>query len=493
MSQQMLAGNGALWVQPDGPNTQPKYLGCHMLADVTIPKGDVTLTYCPDPSGPNKYKVKRSYQGEPGAVTFSIETDIEGVADYLEGVSCPVNLFVNMVDCGRKDVFTNYVRSFLLQNATVTSEGLASLVARQPSDETPSTQTFEFSAEILSRIYGLTAARVAIAETTGLNDIHFCNPQKCADDCGAAEDICTDGVAVSDAPAGSPSWDADIWSTSNEGAAWTATAADPFSAGENIISVVCFQYGRSTTRWLIARDADAANPMEVGYSDDGGVTWTMVEVGTVNNLGAVGPGALFALDGNHIWLALSGGYVYFSSDGGATWTEQTAGNVTANDLSGVHFANESDGMAVGASDTVIRTADGGTTWEAATATGGGNTLNTVAENDNYGIWWTGDNGGNLYYSGDRGTTWTSRAFDGSGAGEVQDIKFFTDLVGWMVHDSAAPVGTLFRTRDGGYHWEEITTVPTNSGLNALFVCNENLAWAVGEAHSGTAMVVKATK
>ena len=41
------AGQGAVWVQPSGPNTKPMYLGCHEVGEVSEGQGDVTLLYCP--------------------------------------------------------------------------------------------------------------------------------------------------------------------------------------------------------------------------------------------------------------------------------------------------------------------------------------------------------------------------------------------------------------------------------------------------------------
>ena len=37
---------GALWVQPDGPNTEPKFLGCHELGDLSEAEGGVELIRC---------------------------------------------------------------------------------------------------------------------------------------------------------------------------------------------------------------------------------------------------------------------------------------------------------------------------------------------------------------------------------------------------------------------------------------------------------------
>src|SRR3972149_12276387 len=112
MAHIFLAGEGALWILPGGPNTAPDFLGCHLLGDVTEPTGDVTLGYCPDPSGPNRFKVKYSFQGVPGVVTTSITTDVQATAAALEDIACPVPLFVMQSQCGRKDVFANYDRAF---------------------------------------------------------------------------------------------------------------------------------------------------------------------------------------------------------------------------------------------------------------------------------------------------------------------------------------------------------------------------------------------
>lgn len=115
--------------------------------------------------------------------------------------------------------------------------------------------------------------------------------------------------------------------------------------------------------------------------------------------------------------------------------------------------------------------------------------------------WVGTSGGDLYKTVDGGTTWTLVPFSGSAVGAVRSIKFVdgTDgQVGYMTHDTAAALGRVFRTVDGGATWDRTLTVgngsigatPTNSGLNALAVCNANGFFAVGNANGGTTFVVK---
>jgi photosystem II stability/assembly factor-like uncharacterized protein len=486
------AGEAGLWVQVDGPNTAPSFLGCHGVGDVSIPFGDKTIRYCPDPAAPGKYRKIGSYRGEPGSITTTVTTYIGSASDYLGQISrqgCEFPLYVFKVQCGRRDTFSGWERAFGLYPADFTQRTLTNLASREPGDENMSEQSFDVSAEEFHEWLTLTPVRQSIAETTSLNSIWTCSVKQCAGDCGDRKRAHEAMIIGSDAPAGSPAAAGDLWYTTDQGANWNLSAMDPFAGGEDVISVVCFPVDATTTRWLAVREADAG-AIQVSYSDDGGVTWTEVTVGAVAGLGPNGPRALFALDLYHVWLVLDSGYIYFSADGGLTWAAQEAGVVTANDLNGVWFADENLGIAVGDSDTVVYTLDGGDTWSAGGATGSGDDLLYPAENDGGGIWWTTTDGGLLYYSTDNGVTWTRRAgFAGDGTGETRALMFVSELTGFLVHNSAAPVGAILQTIDGGYSWKALTT-PTNAGLNDITAHDENLAFAVGEAYGGTGMIVK---
>jgi len=229
----------------------------------------------------------------------------------------------------------------------------------------------------------------------------------------------------------------------------------------------------------------------VTYSDNWGAAWTTVDIGgAAEGHGATRGGGLFALDAQHIWLAGAAGYIYFSEDGGATWVVQDAGLVTAGDYTQVHFVDKSNGMAVAAAGVVAVTHNGGATW-AAGGVVGAFVLNCVSAIDANRAW-VGSAGGNIYYTGDGGTTWTIRTgWVGAGVGAVTDIHFVNDHAGWMLSNTAAPIGTLFRTINGGRNWEAITT-PDNDRLNALQAIDENTCYVAGEVvGAGTAFIGKA--
>lgn len=271
---------------------------------------------------------------------------------------------------------------------------------------------------------------------------------------------------------------AQVLYTVDKGVDWD-TIAGPFAAQEDIVSAVCFGVDKDTNRWLVTRSAEAAptNPAEVAYSDDGGYTWSTVDVEASGTRAATDSGALFALDKQHVWIGTSGGYIHFSADGGATWTPQTEGGVTTEDVNAVDFSDVDTGMAGCDSGVVLKTTDGGETWSAVTAIAGTPNVLTVQVIDSN-VALVGTSDGKIYMTFNGGTSWSEK-YSVSG-GSVDSLHAVNQFVIWGTSNTSAPVGTVIRTRNGGYSWESLTT-PTNTGLNSVHGLDANKAWAVGNA------------
>lgn len=475
---------GALWIQPDGPNGDMKFLGCHDLDDLTIPEGGIELIRCFNPAG--GWDVVGHTETPPDKITVSVTTLIEQARDWLEKVHCPFGLYILQRDCGRADQFSNYIRGDVLMNVRRVSRTKRNLVKREEDLQSE----LGVDLEAYPPAIAIEQLEIDLQTTTadqGLNDVAFNLDRRCIGDCGAALDPCEDGIAVGDS-AIAPAL-ADIVLTGDEGDNWAAVAADPFAAGAGAMSVVRFYVGRDTERILVAMDAPAAAQGMVAYSDDGGVTWTTVNIGgAAAGDGAVYGGGLWALDMHHVWLAGANGYIYFSDDGGETWTVLEAGAVTAGDYNCVHFADELYGIAGAPGDVIALSNDGGITWAAATATGGGGDILCAWRLDKNRMW-VGTDDGDLYYSQDGGVTWTQRTgWTGSGVGAVRDMFWVNDYVGFIASNNVTPVGTVLRTINGGRHWEALTT-PDNDGLNAIWACDESNAFVVGEVEAGAGTAV----
>lgn len=467
------SGEGAVFVQPLGLNTNPIYLGCHDVDDVEESLGETSVWLCKDPSAPGKWQAVKSSKGAPSKPSVTIMTDINKRADYLEDLPDNTPVYFNL-NTGRQNIFTAWERSFAAK-WTVESRTRSNL-AKGREDEGGSSDRMEQSFDLTAPppVYAFfdlseAALRVSVAETVALNNLIFC------------DDACTNGFAPADAAAG-------VTANVLNAATWAATAADPGAADEHLVGATCFPISKTAYRWMVARGTtDAGAAAEIYYSDDSGATWTTVLVGTDNGEFANDSGALFSIDQYHIWFATDSGRVYFSDDAGATWATQENAVISTDPYNSVFFADELVGMVVGDGDVVSITNDGGETWSAATATGDGGNLTTVGFSG--GFWWAGSSNGNLWYSDDFGTTWSQRAFSGDGAGNVSSVKFANEFFGVMAHNTAGPVGRLFYTIDGGNDWQLIT-LPTNTGINDVYICSHRKIYAVGEASGGTAVVIK---
>jgi photosystem II stability/assembly factor-like uncharacterized protein len=442
------------------------------VGDVSEPTGDVTLLYCPDPAEMGRFKVKNSFQGAPEAPTFSIETDMRRVADYLEHLTCPVSIFVHKAQCGRRDDFTNWARSFIFRKSRVTTRGITNLAARNPDAEEETLQTFDISCEEVERVYGSRATRVTLAETQNVTGVAIGGENRCGSDCGSPMDW---GDILAFATAAGVGATANVLVTTTGGAP-TAAAADPFGVNENIAGIVIVKAGSGAFRIIAARGTtDAGNPAEIAYSDDYGATWANVNVGSTNAEYSAGRHALFALDFRNIWLGTDGGNIYYSDDGGVTWTKQTT-VALASDIVAIGFTDENYGFAVTDAGGAYKTVDGGTTWGATSdPTTGSGAANDIAVMSPYFVFVSGTDG--LFYTMDGGTTWAQR-----NATPLAAVEFEDEQYGVAVGSAAS--GLIYQTIDGGYSWNALTLV-ANSGLLDVGIVSTRKALVTGAANGGT--------
>lgn len=484
-----IAGEGALWAQPDGPNTAVYYLGCHQIGDIERGRGDFEPIYCKDPSGPNRFKVVNVVQGAAPLITTNIDAKMTEDLDRLERADCAFTLFVTQSKAGRADLFTNFDRVMVLGNVRISSDTYSGLSAMSAEDNASSMVSFEVSAESLLVLAEYTISRQSISETSNIADIAFLDERRCRTDENVAQKQTEIGYASTTAPTGSPSTTANVIHTTN-GGTWAATAADPFAATEDVIAVETFYMGRNTHRVLVARGTtDAGNPAEVAYSDDEGTTWTQANVGSVTGQYVPTRHSLHALNSKNIWIATATGYIYKSSDGGATWTAQLSGTITAGAINAVRMVDDEVGWMGAAANVLGRTIDAGVSWEAITGPSAqaGVAVNVVEPLDQNRVY-VGYADGDVYYTLDAGVNWSQiTTFTGSGVGQIRDIRFWDDNLGFITRNNASPLGAVLWTVNGGVDWTDIT-VPTNVGLNAMALMTEWDFFLAGQAQAGTGFI-----
>ena len=491
--------SGTIWVQPDGPNTAPEALLCADIDGIDESLGDITNRWCRDGTG-NFVSSSRT-QGTPSEVTGDVvawRSTTRNWLDKMKSEKCPFPMYVTRTTCGREDVFLNYEEAQLLAYAYVTSAATAQNVRRRADDGEGSElveATYSLSIQPPSVYYyklDNSTTVSANAEVEPFRDVTSCTIPLCEGNCaGTPERACMSLVAVADSAA-SPAT-ANMHYSNDYGVTWTTGTTDPFIGGINIASIVCVQTDKDTDRLIAAQGSTIAGAaMVIQYSDDSGVTWTEVTVGTTNGEFVSHGGALFALDASHIWIGTNLANIYFSSDAGVSWTDQAApAPVGAEVINCIQFIDFDRGWAVGgnvaATGLYLETTDGGAHWNLATAEPAA-TAGIWVSIVNSNTLWVGSNAGAVWYSDNWGATWTQRLLPvtPTATGDGHFISSYFGYIGGYRTISAGLFPTIYRTMDGGYNWEYTThatafsTAVVEFGLNAIHVCHENKVVAVGE-------------
>lgn len=497
---------GTVWVQPDGPNTEPKPIKAADVDAIDRPPGDISRRYQPDQFERDEFHEIFAKQGAPAPVTTTLTTYTRPTRNWLETIRGGQNFAVYILQGCRRGIFSDYVRGDRLQDCLFTAKGKTGTAMRQAERGAPgvSEKTFGVEANPLSpEFFPLSLVRLTTAEAQGLRAVSFYTIPKKADDCGPAKGRCQEALAVAGSAADPAT--ANVIRTTNYGNTWAATSTDPFGAGEHIAAIVSFPFG-SGTRHIVARGlTDAGNPAEVSINDGDGVSagnaWTPVNVGSTNGEFVTWHRALFAQDQANVWMVTDQGNIYKSENAGLTWFEKTTSNT--NQLNAIKFLG-SFGLAAGVSNTLLKTLDNGESWNAVSGPSSQSAAAIQAvEIISKNFWWLVYNDGEVWYTFDAGANWSQRTIalpsGASGIDRVNDIHFINAYDGAMagtVSIGSADQGVIYRTLDGGYNWELFALGTdfdaTGIGLRQVHVCDIDTIYAVGEPVGSTAAIYKAT-
>ena len=155
-------------------------------------------------------------------------------------------------------------------------------------------------------------------------------------------------------------------------------------------------------------------------SIDSGASWSLVEAGADRYREA-------AARGTSAWFVGDGGVIRATVDGGATWANQTG---TAEDLHDVFFLDANEGWTGGQNDTMLHTANGGSTWTPRNAGIflGPDAISFVDSNEG----WAVAGAGTIFHTTNGGVLWVTEASGTTNA--LNDVFFVSPLVGWTVGD-----------------------------------------------------------
>ena len=467
-----------------GPANAPQYVALGFAGAPSQGLGDVEKIEAPSQTKRGSYDTLDTFvTGKENAslpLTIRYAHDVSTLM-RIARKECAIDVQVHAGQCTDPRDFAagwhdGHISVF--EDARMTTYGLTDMGSYQTDDEGAVDQEVEVSAVDWYQIGPLDfAERAASQVAQEIIAVVVCDSVSCGD-CEDVSDGCQKVFAIA-APAGSSPGLLPEVIVTEDGFTTIANESpiDTLAAGEDPTGATCVG-----SNLVVVSNTDNA----LHYADKselilGTETWARVDSGFV----VTGePNAIAGFGPFDTWIVGDGGYVYFSSDPTNGVTVKDAGVATTEDLNDVDVLSTEFIIAVGDNNAVIYSLNGGNTFSSVTGPAVGVNLLSVAVRSER-EWWIGTADGKLYYTTNQGTTWTEKAFPSSGTGNVRDIVWASDTVGYMAHDLATPAGRILRTVSGGYQWTVLpdgtSSLPANDHINSLAVCEReaNVLYAGG--------------
>ena len=457
----------------------PSFQSCLIAGSVEQAFGDIERIECPDPEEYGGFIEVGTIRGAEERPTTSLSgryaSDIASELLQLAKIKCASDVQIHFGSCEDPSDFNSFTKAVVLEEAFLTNVSTDELGTLESGGQAAVNESADLAAKSWYEVLPLTfAERAGSVVTTEIVDVVYADKVGCGE-CEDEGDGCEKIYAVSLTAGGSPGTPADCVYSLDGGTTWYAEDVDGLSTNDaDAIAVVgsyvaVFSNAAENLSYILKSDLDGTGP-------EG--TWTQVATGFV---ASSGPNDAWSV-GTKAFVVGDGGYVYATEDVTAGVSVIDAGVATASNLEAVHALSKEMALAGGASGALIYTNDG-VTWAAAASSPTSATINAVWMKSQK-EWWVGTADGYLYYTTDTGTTWTAKAFSGSGSGQVRDIAFATDSVMYIAHeDTGNTRGRLLRSYNGGYSFvvmpEGSGSLPLSDRITAIAACTNDSNAVVG--------------
>jgi hypothetical protein len=427
--------------------------------------GAITKIEVPDPNNYGKFKTVGTSKGAKGEATATLTNryfrNVKSDLLRLARIGCALDAQIHFGGCGKPSDFNTYDKIVVAEDLQITNWGTGDLGALTQGEDVVVDETGDISAQECYEILPLAYATAADDLVTNeVIDVVIADEISCSADCGTKSDGKQKIYAVTAKAGGSSGTPPDLVYSLNGGATWYAHDIDSLSSAQDPSGLA------EVGNYMVVTSYDATNLSYVlKASILGGVdhTWTAVSTGFV---AAKGPKAIWST-GARAFIVGAGGYIYYTDDPTGGVTVMDSGSAAAGDnLVAVHGLDSTFVVAVGDAGAIVYTADG-VLWTAVPrfvpVWYGFNGVWVKSKTE----WWVVTNNGHMYSTINGGTTWAEKTFSGSGSGICGKIKFSTPTVAYMTHTTAANVGRVFKSVDGGYTWK-VQPDPNNGTMPTLY-------------------------
>ena len=489
---QVQAVNQRVWYVQGGvhPLRSPQFLALGKFSgDPKITLGEEKKISAPDPNNFNRDIQVGSIAGEKERATLSIgirTTSQRSVLMDWKNQGCRVDIFALSGRCGNPQDFTEggefwvYFPDGKISNYAYENFGAYGLDENNPTNEAVDMTSEDFWQYLYMR-------QDVIGQSNTVREIYSIDVYY-GDVCDNCPDQCSKVLMTMAGASATPGTQPILLYSADGGESFLQQTISTLFSNENITDADVI--GNAFV--LAGGTSNSIHWTDINELYEGANQWNEVVSGFV---AGKNPNAIAQADVRHVWLVGNGGYVYFASNYKVGVIVQDAGVATTQHLQAVHALNPQNVLAVGNSNAVIFTSNGGSTWESATGPAVGVNLGACWM-WNSSVWFVGEGSGGtgkLWLTVNSGVSWTQVGLPNT-YNRIDVIKFVSDAEGY-ISARAGGQSYILRTITAGNEW---TVLPqgkkgvalSNTYLRDLDVCNKysNTCYAAGLASNGTAGV-----
>jgi hypothetical protein len=444
--------------------------------------GEDTRITVPDPNNYNSDLEVGTVRGGKERATLGLairDTAVKSVLMGWKNKRCRVDIFALAGRCANPQDFTNgWEKMRYFPDGQISSHSFENFGAYGTDENNPTNEMVDMTAEDYWEFLEIGQEQIGSTVTTRVIsavDVYTGDP------CEACPEPCDRILAAMAGASATPGTKPSLLYSADGGVSFTTDEITGLFSNEGVADgeviggdIVYISYeGAVLTYTNIDQLYENTN------------TWQRVSQGFV---AGKGPRKISSADPRHTWIVGDGGYVYFMQNHKTGVSVQNAGVTTTQHLQAVHAMNTENVLAVGNSNAVIFTKNGGVTWKSVTGPAVGVNLGACWMWD-ANTWFVGEGAGGtgkLWLTANAGLTWTQVLLPAT-YGRIYQIRFVSDAEGY-ISATAGGDGYVLRTVTAGNEWKVLpegkSAVPvSNAYLLDLAICSQydNTVYAGGLA------------
>ena len=485
--------NIRVWYVEGGvnPTRSPELLSLGKVStDPSQAIGEDTRITAPDPNSFDRDIQVGTVRGAEERATLSLSIRSTPQADILVGWKnkrCRVDIYALMGKCANPQDFTaGGEKMVYFPDGRISNHGFENFGAFGADENNPTNSMVDMSSEEYWEF--LYAKQEQIGSSVTTREIYTIDVYT-GNECENCPEPCDRLLATMAGAAATPGTQPILLYSGDTGETWSQQSISTLFSNEDIVDGAVI--GGDIV--YISNTSNSIHYTNIELLYEGTNTWAEVVSGFV---ASKGPRAMSSVDARHTWIVGDGGYIYFVKNHKVKVEVQDAGVATTQHLQDVSAYNTQSILAVGNSNAVVYTTNGGVTWNSITGPAVGVNLGACWMWDAT-TWFVGEGAGGtgkLWLTTNSGKTWSQVGLPSTYL-RIDKIVFVSEAEGYISARTGG-LSIILRTITGGNEWVTLpqgksAVAVENSYLVDLAVCSKyaNTAFAAGLGDNGTAGII----